>query len=350
MSTALGTAAELPVDYRNRLQELSVLPAWTLLRSVMPVGQPVHQAQPFHWRYRDLRTELIRAGDLVPVEKAERRVLALVNPGFSSDRLATLPSIFFGLQLINPGERAPSHRHIPAAARIIVEGEGAYTSVEGEKVLMDTGDLILTPPQYWHDHGHEGRAPMIWMDVLDHPLAVPLDISYVIPGKLAEHHSNAPDAGDTFYRCAGLVPYREPNERRPNYPLRRYRWQRVRDALDAVADAGDRRAPVHLRYINPETGDSALKTLDFSARLLRPAETIKLKKTSANRMFQTLGGGGDIEVNGTSYHCEQGDTVAVPTYASVALQNPSTRAPWYLIQVDDVPTQVKLGFYEELEH
>src|SRR3984893_14272361 len=142
---ALGTAAELPADYRARLQELSVLPAWTLLRSVMPIGKPVQQAQPFHWRYSDLRAELIRAGDLVPVEKAERRVLALVNPGFSPDRLATLPSIFFGLQLINPGERAPSHRHIPAAARIIVEGEGAYTTVEGEKIPMHGGGVILTP-------------------------------------------------------------------------------------------------------------------------------------------------------------------------------------------------------------
>jgi gentisate 1,2-dioxygenase len=349
MGAPLGTAAELPLDYRTRLEELSVLPAWTLLRSIMPVGKPVQQAQACHWRYRELRAELIRAGDLVPVEKAERRVLALVNPGFSPDRLATLPSIFFGLQLINPGERAPSHRHIPAAARVIVEGEGAFTSVEGEKVLMDTGDLILTPPQYWHDHGHEGRTPMIWMDVLDHPLAVPLDISYVIPGKLAEHHSNAPDAGDTFYRCAGLVPYREPNEKRPDYPLRRYRWERVREALSAMADLSERGAPVHLRYINPETGESALKTLDFSARLLRPAETIKLKKTSANRMFLTQGGGGDIEVNGTPYQCEQGDAVAVPTYASVALQNASTGTPWYLMQVDDVPTQVKLGFYEELE-
>ena len=188
---------------------------------------------------------------------------------------------------------------------------------------------------------------MIWMDVLDHPLVVPLDISYVIPGPLAEHHSNAPDAGDTLYRCAGLVPYRDPNEKRPDYPLRRYRWSRVREALTAMAEVNDRGEPVHLRYINPETGESALKTLDFSARLIRPAETVKLRKTSANRIFQVFGAG-DIEVNGTSYHCEDGDTVAVPTYASVALQNSSARSSWYLIQVDDVPTQVKLGFYEEL--
>lgn len=346
----LGTAEELPSDYRERLRQLSVLPAWTLLRAVMPVGKPINQARSVHWSYRALRAEMLRAGELVPVEKAERRVLALVNPGLAAERMATLPSIFFGLQLIKPGERAPRHRHIPAAARIIVEGERAYTTVEGEKILMDVGDIILTPPNHWHDHGHEGSEPMIWMDVLDHPLAVPLDISYVVPGGLAETLSNIPDSSETYYRCAGLVPYREPHERRPDYPLRRFQWKRARKALVAVAEVSERQSAVHLRYVNPETGETALKSLDMSARLLRPGEAIRVRKSSANRVFHTLEGEGDIDVDGTTYHCEHGDTVAVPTYTSVALQNPSSKSFWALIQVDDVPTQVKLGFYEEPAH
>jgi gentisate 1,2-dioxygenase len=344
---ALGTAEELPPDYRERLTELNALPAWTLLRAVMPIGKPVNQARAAHWPYRALREELLRAGELVPVEKAERRVLALVNPGLSTERMATLPSIFFGLQLIKPGEHAPRHRHSPAAARIIVEGESGYTTVEGEKIPMEMGDVILTPPYHWHDHGHEGRDPMIWMDVLDHPLAVPLDISYVVPGETGEASSNAPEASETFYRCPGLVPYREPSERRPEYPLRRFQWKRVREALAAVGEASDRRTAVHLRYVNPETGDTALKSLDMSTRLVRPGETIRIRKNSANRVFHTLEGDGEIDVNGTTYHCEHGDTVAVPTYASVALQNASNRLSWMLIQVDDLPTQTKLGFYEE---
>ena len=92
----LGTAEELPADYRARLTELSVVPAWTLLRAVMPVGKPVNQARATHWSYRALRTELLRAAELVPVEKAERRVLAFVNPGLATEQMATLPSIFFG--------------------------------------------------------------------------------------------------------------------------------------------------------------------------------------------------------------------------------------------------------------
>lgn len=52
---------------------------------------------------------------------------------------------------------------------------------------MEVGDLVVTPPQAWHDHGHDGVAPMMWMDILDHPTAVPLDVSYVILGSSRMH-------------------------------------------------------------------------------------------------------------------------------------------------------------------
>jgi hypothetical protein len=140
----LQRADELPLDYRSGLDAQNLLPAWTLLRALMPVGAAAPVAQPAQWSYAKLRPYLMRAADLVPMEKAERRVLGYVNPGLDRARLSTLPSIFFGLQLIMPGERAPNHKHIPAAARIIIEGEGAYTTVDGEKLHMDEGDVVLT--------------------------------------------------------------------------------------------------------------------------------------------------------------------------------------------------------------
>ena len=66
-----------------------------------------------------------------------------------------------------PNEWAPSHRHTPNAVRLIVEGEGAYTTVEGQKCVMEHGDLILTPSGLWHEHGHDGDQPVIWLDVLE---------------------------------------------------------------------------------------------------------------------------------------------------------------------------------------
>ena len=130
----LQRADELPSGYRDALDALNLLPAWTLLRAVMPVGGAAPKAMAAQWSYAKLRPLLLRAAELVPMEKAERRVLGYINPGLERERLSTLPSIFFGLQLIMPGERAPNHKHIPAAARIIIEGEGAYTTVDGEKL------------------------------------------------------------------------------------------------------------------------------------------------------------------------------------------------------------------------
>ena len=338
---------ELPVAYRVDLDNGNVLAAWTLLRAVLPVGAPSHQALATKWSYEHLRPLMLKAGELVPMERAERRVLAYVNPGIPRERMATLPSIFFGLQMIMPGERAPNHKHIPSAARVIIEGSGAYTTVDDEKLHMEPGDVILTPPLHWHDHGNEGTAPVIWMDVLDHPLAVPLDVSYIIPGALAESYNEQPDSGDTWFSCPGVVPYRGPNRRPPTYPLRRYRWDRVRDALKATSEVASREEAVHLRYCNPETGESVLKTMEFSARLIRHGETRELERSSANRVFLVMGGHAEIDVNGTTYSCAEHDTVAVPTYARVKLQGSSSAAA-FLLQVDDTPTQTKLGFYEEL--
>ena len=62
--------------------------------------------------------------------------------------------------------------------RFIVEGNGAYTCVDGEKVSMAPGDLVLTPPMVWHDHGNEGNEPVMWLDGLDIPLMLALQCMF----------------------------------------------------------------------------------------------------------------------------------------------------------------------------
>src|SRR5579871_4773193 len=82
----------------------------------------------------------------------------------------TTDTMYGGLQLILPGEIAPAHRHIAFALRFIIEGEKGFTAVEGQKMTMERGDVILTPSWHWHDHGNEGKNPVIWLDGLDLPL------------------------------------------------------------------------------------------------------------------------------------------------------------------------------------
>ena len=234
MTEALGTLEELPEDYRAAMTAAGVAPLWPMMRNVLPHDAPNPVTRPGHWRYPDVRPLLLRAGELTPVEKAERRVLVLSDPGRGTGAMQATASIYLGLQLLLPGETAPAHRHTPSAARIIVEGEGGYTVVDGEKLPMEEGDLVLTPGGEWHDHGHDGDAPVVWLDALDLPLFVYLEGSYAVEGAL-QAQRNRPDASQAEYFAAGLVPPRPVNAAGPRYPLTRFPWSRTREALDRIA-------------------------------------------------------------------------------------------------------------------
>ncbi len=120
-------------------------------------------------------------------------MLILSDPGRGAGAMRVAGPIFCGMQLLLPGEKAPAHRHTPSAARIAIEGEGAYTIVNGEKCMMERGDLILTPGGAWHDHGHDGKGPVIWLDALDLPLFIDLEAAYSVEREL-QAPKNRPDA------------------------------------------------------------------------------------------------------------------------------------------------------------
>src|SRR5918994_1046906 len=194
--------ASLPATYSDALETLSLGPLWTALHAMLP-NERACRAVPHCWRWREVRPLLLDAAKMVPLDQAERRVLVLRNPGLDG-AYAITSTLFAGLQIILPGETAPSHHHTPAALRLVVEGDGAYTTVEGIKCAMEAGDLIITPPMRWHDHGHEGREPMVWLVALrGHGLS---------PGAVAVAH-RAPRSGsaggDGTGRAAGDLAIRE---------------------------------------------------------------------------------------------------------------------------------------------
>lgn len=345
MSMDLGTLDELPAEYLATLAKMSVTPLWPSLRALLPRGGPVRETRPFLWRYGDIRPHLLRAGELTPMEKAERRVLVLANPGQGIERMMATPSIYVGLQLILPGETAPNHRHTPSATRFVVEGQGGYTIVEGEKLPMEKGDLILTPAGLWHDHGHEGDGPVVWLDALDLPILCALEASYSIEGE-KQAESNLPDASQTRYRRAGLLPYDPAAGPGDPYPLRRYPWREVREALEGFSLEVDHFRDVRLAYVNPETGAECLPILGFSAQMLRPGEESRPARHSASSVVHVIEGGGESEIDGETFAWEESDTLAVPTHARVTHRNGSNDAPAYLFHVDDAPMHRKLGFYE----
>jgi len=344
-AASLGRLEDLPPEYVRAIHDLSVAPLWPQLRGLLPRHQPVRHTQPFMWRYQDVRPHLLSAGELTPIDKAERRVLVLCNPGHGLDKLVATPSIYVGLQLILPGEVAPNHRHTPTAVRFVIEGEGGYTTVNGEKCPMHPGDLILTPALNWHEHGHEGSGPVVWLDALDLPFIYQMEASYAIEGP-PQAAGAGPDASQNRYLRAGLLPYASLGQAlRPQYPQIRFPWQDVRQALGALASVTARDEAVQLAYVNPETGRPCLPTLGFSAQQLRAGQDFSPRRRSASSVIHVIEGRGESEIDGVTLKWTQGDTLAVPTHAQVTHR--ATGRDAYLFHVDDAPMQRALGFYED---
>ena len=344
--TQLGTLEELPQEYRDNLTAKNLLPLWPGLRNFLPYDKPNRNCRPAYWGYEDIRPLLMRAGDLTPIEKAERRVLVLANPSLDPETARATPTIYLGLQLINPGETAPNHKHSPSAIRFVVEGEGGFTMVDGEKLPMERGDLILTPSGLWHEHGHTGTGPVVWLDALDLPLIYSVEASYCVEGE-SQSPTNLADRSQREYRRAGLVPYASLNSPRNAYPLCRYPWNEVRSSLEDLLMHAAPDEIVQLAYVNPETGEECLPILGFSALAIRPGETVVPKRRSSSQVFHVIEGQGEALIDEEEIFWSESGTIAVPTHAEVQLRNRSDKSNAYLFVVDDAPMQRKLGFYEE---
>lgn len=341
----LGRLEDLPQDYRDELKALNLVPLWPSLRGVLPPHVPTRQTRATHWPYASLKPLLLKAGELTPIEKAERRVLVLANPGHGLEKMQASAAMYLGMQLLLPGEWAPSHRHTPNAVRMIVEGEGAYTTVDGEKCPMSRGDLILTPTGLWHEHGHDGTEPVVWLDVLDLPLVYYMEASYHING---ERQQVQPGRGDRAWTRAGLVPTPVFQRSDKRYPMLRYPWADTRAALLALADDQPAQACVQVTYVNPETGEDAENILGFYALMLKPGQTLRLPARSPAQVFHQIEGRAEVSVDdaGQAFTLVEADTCCAPGYTAVTLRNLSADQPAFLFMADESPLHRKLGVYE----
>ena len=339
----LGRIEDLPADYREALTQQNLVPLWPSLRGLLPPGKPQPRTRAIAWSYLALRPLLLKAGKLTPIEKAERRVLVLANPGHGLEKMQASAAIYLGMQLLLPGEWAPSHRHTPNAARMIVEGEGAYTTVNGEKCPMRRGDLILTPTGLWHEHGHDGDKPVIWLDVLDLPLVYYMEASYHVDG---ERQAIKPGHGESTQATGGMVPTPMFERSGKAYPMLRYPWVEARAALETMAADQPGLEAIQLTYINPETGDDAQNILGFYALMLRPSQTLRLPVRSPAMVFHVIEGAAQVTVEEQHFALAEADTCCTPGYSAASLRNPSADKPSFLFIADESPLHRKLGVFE----
>ena len=187
-------AAERKTFY-DAIGKHSMSPLWEVLHALVP-NAPNTPCVAAHWKYSDVSPYLMRSGQLITAEEAVRRVLILENPALKGQSCIT-QSLYAGLQVILPGEVAPSHRHTQTALRFVVEGHGAYTAVDGERTQMQPGDFIITPSWTWHDHGHVGATaqdePVVWLDGLDIPMLQFFDAGFAENGFAAAQAVTKPE-------------------------------------------------------------------------------------------------------------------------------------------------------------
>ncbi|OGB08618.1 MAG: cupin [Burkholderiales bacterium RIFCSPHIGHO2_12_FULL_69_20] len=342
----LGRLEDLPADYLAELKALNLVPLWPSLRAVLPPGQPRPNTRATFWAYKALKPLLLKAGELTPIEKAERRVLVLANPGHGLESMKASAAMYLGMQLLLPGEWAPSHRHTPNAVRMVVEGEGAWTTVDGEKCPMSRGDLILTPTGLWHEHGHDGDQPVVWLDVLDLPLVYYMEASYHING---QRQTQLPGRGDRAYLGGGMVPTPVFGRSGKAYPMLRYPWAQARAALEALAADRPDLGAVQITYVNPETGGDAQNILGFYALMLRPGQTLQLPARSPASVFHLIEGAVEVAIEAQRFTLAEADTCCAPGYTPITLRNGSATAPSFVFIADEAPLHRKLGVYEVRE-
>ncbi len=308
---------------------------WEIASQMTPHPKP--EAIPHQWKWSLLKEVVKQSATAVPVGD-ERRAMQLFNPGLNG-QWATTNTLIAAVQVLLPGEVARAHRHSPAAIRFIIEGDGAYTAVEGEKVIMRPGDFILTPSWQWHDHGNETSETVVWMDGLDVPLTKSLNAMFF------EIHKPV-NGSQALYGHGKLTPTW--TKERPLFsPLMLYSWEQTREALHELRehDASPYDG-ISLEYTHAQTGGPVLPTMSCRVQMIRKGEKLKAKRVTGSSVFHVVQGKGRSVIEGKAFDWEKGDIVALPSWAQHDYANTGGEDA-ILFSISDRPVLEALGFYRE---
>jgi len=323
-------------------------PLWEVLHALVPKS-PTTACVPALWRYREVKPFLMQSGELITAEEAVRRVLILENPGLPGQSAIT-QSLYAGLQLILPGEVAPSHRHVQSALRFVIDGKGAYTTVEGERTTMHPGDFIITPSWRWHDHGNEGvdgvTEPVVWLDGLDIPTVRFFDAGFAENDDVSKSQSVRHSEGSSYARYgANMAPVRRVNTGLTS-PIFSYPYSRTREALHALERNSEIDAwhGIKMKYINPTTGGWAMPTIGTCMQLLPKGFKGKPHRSTDGTVYCVTEGRGSARIGDRTFQFEPQDVFVVPSWATLSL---STEEGAVLFSYSDRPIHEALGILRE---
>ena len=336
------------LEYYNELNKYKAGPLWTVANKIEP-WEPKSESVPVVWRYNDLREHVLRSLELVTPEKAGRRVVYLNNPG-RQDVHAAVGWIYAGLQVMNPGEKATAHRHSASAIRFIMEGEGAYTVVDGHKMTLGRNDFVLTPNGTWHEHAvEETGTTCIWQDGLDIPLVNSLEANfYEVHPDLSEPVAYPVDDMTKTWGNPGLTPAGGDWDKGYS-PMFKYEWEPTYESLlkHAKTSSGSPYDGFMMEYVNPVTNGPVMQTMGASIQMLLPGEQTKAHRHTGSFLYHVAKGSGYSVINGKRFEWTEHDIFCVPSWAWHEHVNGSDTEDACLFCLNDLPVMRSLGLYRE---
>jgi gentisate 1,2-dioxygenase len=311
---------------------------------------------PHLWPWSVIYSCLMESGEVIKLggidDAAKRRTVQLVNPALTNKK-ATTRTIQMSIQLVKSDERAECHRHTADALRFIVEADGSgYTNVEGEQMLMEPGDLVLTPNWTWHDHYNAGKKNLVWLDVLSVPLVSHLDANF------HENYGEGPAQPiikrDGYCRQKyGALRPRMKDVSNAALPYT-YKWRDTLRVLNDIAAAGerDRHDGVMLEYVHPMTGGPTMPTIGCWVQLIPPGESTAPHRHTSSTIYHVVQGEGLTTVGtkkGAGKELAWGahDCFFVPSWNWHHFENKSKKEPAILFSVTDRPVLESLCLFRE---
>jgi gentisate 1,2-dioxygenase len=332
-------------EFYGRISKHDMAPLWKVMSSVV-TKEPVTRCVPHIWHYQDVKSLVMESGGLITAEEALRRVLILENPALRGESRAT-NTLFAGIQMILPGEVAPAHRHVSSAIRFVLDGEGAYTAVEGEKAFMSPGDFVITANWAPHDHGNPSKKPMLWLDVLDFPAVNFYEASFADYFDENDKMQNTTrgDGDSLAFYGSGVLPDGAPIELKRS-PVINYTYARTRPILDRLRKAGDinKRHGARVRYANPINGGPVLPTMGAHLALLPKGFKGETYRATDGTIFVCTEGGGTTKVEDQVLEWGPNDVFVVPPWKRYSHQAAKESV---LFSISDQPAQAALGIWRE---
>jgi gentisate 1,2-dioxygenase len=333
--SAVATPDEIN-ELRKAWKDAYMAPLWENKFAHRPPAPP---EPSYLWAWEKIRPLIAGAIKVASPEAIERRVLQLIPPGDEYEWRQTSKTICANLQILLPGEKARPHRHTMNALRFVLEGSGATTIVDGKPCLMEEGDLVLTPAWTWHEHVHEGTAPIIWLDALDVPLHHYMGTGAFQPGPVNDVPDTVPDAA---FAVANVVPDIDYATKEYS-PVFRYPYASAAGAVAVASPARD--GSRRVRYINPLTGGTSMALIDcFLVQLDAGTTTIPFR-TNATSVCCVVEGAGESQVGNETVRWKKRDIFTLPQGNRIVHR--STGGTARLFQVSDRDIYARLGLLKE---